>query len=94
MHGSIAPILLTLVSSHKSFHLRTCSLAFIAMSQNIADPVNKLAKLNNSDDYILWKRRVFAYRKTNAQLLGFRSQPTTPVQLESELVLEEATLQW
>ena len=40
------------------------------------DPISPLAKLTSSDDYILWKRRVFAYiGKSDAELIGFETEP-------------------
>ena len=48
------------------------------MPEHDVDLVSKLAKLNRPDDYILWKRRVFAYiRKNDAELLGFETQPSS-----------------
>ena len=46
------------------------------MSEREFDPINRLAKLTSSDDYILWKRRLFAYiRKSDAELIGFETEP-------------------
>ena len=48
------------------------------MSQNDNDPVTKLAKLNTSDDYILWNRRVYVYiRKADSELVGFEIEPSS-----------------
>ena len=48
------------------------------MSIQDVDPVSRLAKLNKSDDYILWKRLVFAYiRRNDAELIGFEAEPSS-----------------
>ena len=79
LHGSIAAL---------SKHYSICEIVFILpfslilisskMPEHDVDPVSKLARLNRPDDYILWKRRVFAYiRKKDAELLGFETQSSS-----------------
>ena len=68
--------------SNHLFFIAKLSVCFISSLQMMAsqdiDPVSKLAKPNNSEDYILWKRRVFAYiRRNDAELLGFQAEPAS-----------------
>lgn len=48
------------------------------MSERENDSSNRIARLEKADDYILWKRRVYAYiRRYDAELVGFETEPSS-----------------